>query len=64
MANDIHLNIRFPPGMSDRDKQIILNIAREKMAQTSPRTKEEAYQILQAILGEYLPYQTRRVKLR
>ncbi len=60
MDNSIHLQIKFPAEMSQRDKQIILDIAREKMAQTSPETEDEAYQLLQAILGEHLLYQTRK----
>lgn len=61
MTDKFNVDIKFPEGMSQRDKQIILTMANEHFKGRDFATQEDAQIALQAWLGENLPYQTRKI---
>lgn len=60
-SDDIHISIKFPNGMSDRDKQIILQMLRDEMAKNPPQTEAEATIRIRAFCEEHLVYGTREI---
>jgi hypothetical protein len=55
----MNIGIKFPEGMSQRDKEVILEMIREEMKRNPPKDEEEATMRIRAFLGEHLPYNTR-----
>ena len=56
--------IKFPEGMSDRDKQIILEMVRDYARSNPPKDDESEDAIaarVRAFVGEHLPYNTREI---
>lgn len=50
----IEVNIKFPKGMSQRDKKIIAELLYREFNQRPPTTKEEAYLRTRAYIEEFL----------
>ena len=47
--------------MSDRDKQIILEMVRDYARSNPPKDEDDAIIKIRAFLGEHLPYNTREI---
>lgn len=57
----MNIDIKFPEGMSDRDKQIILEMVRDYARSNPPKDEDDAIIKIRAFLGEHLPYNTREI---
>jgi hypothetical protein len=57
----MNVGIKFPEGMSQRDKEIILEMLRDEVKRNPPQNEEEVIAKIRAFLGEHLPYNTREI---
>jgi len=55
----IELNVKFPKGMSQRDKNVIKDWLYLEFEQKPPKTQDEAYLRLRAYVEEYFCLGTR-----
>ena len=58
----MQLNIKFPKGMSRRDKDIILRQLYQHFEERPPATTQEGYLRMRALIEEYLCISTRHCR--
>lgn len=57
----MNIDIKFPEGMSQRDKEVILEMIRDQMKRNPPKDENDAIVKIRAFLGEHLSYNTREI---
>lgn len=57
----MNISIKFPAGMSERDKQIIFNLLKQNIKANEGETEEEILRKCQAFIEEHLMFSTRKI---